>query len=143
MKKYYRIITVLLSLLLLYILVRQINLADIKTLLQHIRLPYLWAAFGMYAVVNAFRAYRFWDLTGRQIKFVDMYTLTFAHAFVNSVAPARMGEFAYVYYVKKLNRVSLGTNIASLFIARVFDLLVAIAFMLISIFFVARGLPAF
>lgn len=140
MKRYYRLITVALSFLLLYVLVRQIQFGDIRTLLSQTRLSYLFAAFGMYLVMTLFRAYRFWDLTLRAVRFRDMCVLTAAHAFVNSIMPARTGELAYVYYVKKTNRVGLGANIASLFIARVFDTLIAIVGMLVSIFFVAQGL---
>lgn len=140
MKKYYRLITIALSFLLLYVLVRQIQFGDIKTLLGQTRSAYLFAAFGMYLVMTVLRAYRFWDLTLRAVRFWDMCVLTAAHAFVNSIMPARMGELSYVYYIKKTNRVGLGSNVASLFIARVFDTLIAIIGMLVSIVFVAGEL---
>ncbi|MBI2406265.1 MAG: hypothetical protein HYV25_01635, partial [Candidatus Harrisonbacteria bacterium] len=62
MKKYYRIISVGLSLLMLWFLLAQMSVGDITALVRNIRLPYLFAAFAMYGVVNAFRAARFWDL---------------------------------------------------------------------------------
>ncbi|MDO8584887.1 MAG: lysylphosphatidylglycerol synthase transmembrane domain-containing protein [bacterium] len=140
MKKYYRIITVSLSLLLLWFLLAQMSFGDIMTLARNIRLPYLLAAFAMYGVVNAFRAARFWDLVARRIPLRRMIAITFAHAFVNSVAPARMGEFSYVYYVQRTGKVGLGVNVASLFISRAFDMLLTVAAMLVSVVFVARGL---
>lgn len=140
MKKYYRIITVGLSLLLLWFLLAQMRFGDIMTLVRKIQLPYLFAAFAVYGAVNAFRAARFWDLTGRHIPLRRMMAITFAHAFVNSIAPARMGEFSYVYYVQRTGKVGLGANVASLFISRAFDMLLTVAAMLISIIFIAREL---
>lgn len=134
MKRYYKIFSVLVSVGLLYFLLTQIKFGDVAAIFARMKLPYVFAAFVMYIAIMFFRVVRFRDLIYNKIGFWEMAAIACSHAFINGLVPARMGEFAYVYYVKKTNKVPIGVNVASLFNSRAFDTLAVIVFMGISLF---------
>ena len=136
MKKYYKYISALVTIFILYILVAQINFQDMVFVFNKIKPEYLLASFGAYIFLNLCRTYRFYKLLHSQVNFRKLFIISFSHAFINSVMPARTGELAYVYYVKREPSVSFGNNVASLFISRAFDTLVVVVFTLLAMPFI-------
>lgn len=136
MKQYYKYLSALGTLLILYILVSQINFKDVALVFNKIKPEYLLAAFLAYLGLNLARTYRFYRLLHSQVNFWKLFVISFSHAFINSVMPARTGELAYVYYVKREPAVSFGNNVASLFISRAFDTLTVVLFTLLSVSFI-------
>ncbi len=136
LKKYYKYISVLGTIFILYILVAQINFKDVLLVLDKVRFEYLLAAFGAYIFLNLCRTYRFYRLLHCQVNFWKLFIISFSHAFINSVMPARTGELAYIYYIKREPSVSFGNNVASLFISRAFDTLVVVLFTLLAVPFI-------
>lgn len=136
LKKYYKYISALGTIFILYILVRQINFKDVALVFNKIKPEYLLAAFAAYIGLNLCRTYRFYRLLRNQVSFWKLFAISFSHAFINSVMPARTGELAYVYYIKKESEVSFGNNVASLFISRAFDTLTVVVFTLLAMPFI-------
>ena len=103
-----------------------------------------FSAFGIYIVMNIFRALRFNFFLENKIGFKRFLKIVFLYNFWNQVMPFRSGELSYLYLVKKNKKVLIGENLASLVAARVFDLLVITLFALAGMFFVfKKGAPAF
>jgi uncharacterized protein (TIRG00374 family) len=136
LKKYYKYISALGTLAILYILVTQINFADVTLVINKVRFEYLLAAFVAYLFLNLARTYRFYKLLHCQVNFWRLFIISFSHAFINSVMPARTGELAYIFYIKKEPVVTFGNNVASLFISRAFDTLVVVLFTLLAMPFI-------
>ena len=57
----------------------------------------------------------------------------------NNILPARTGELTYLHYIRKTGKIGMGDNLASLFVARVFDTLAVIGLMLLSLLFIAQS----
>ncbi len=140
LKKYYKQISALGTLAILYILVTQINFADVVLVANKVRGEYLLAAFMAYIGLNFARTYRFYRLLKSQVNFWKVFVISFSHAFINSVMPARTGELAYIYYIKREPTIGFGNNVASLFISRAFDTLVVVLCTLIAVPFILSAI---
>ncbi len=139
MKKYYKILSSLVTVALLYFLVTQINLQDVGVVLGRVSPVYLLGAFAAYIALNFARTYRFYRLLHQKVNFWNVFTISLSHAFINSVMPARTGELSYVYYIKRTGVIGFGNNVASLFISRAFDTLAVVLFTLFSLPFVLQA----
>lgn len=135
-KKYYQIISVIFSLLIVYFLVAQINFQDVLGVLAKVRPDFLIAAFASYFFLNWGRAYRFWILLEKKIGFWELSRISLSHNLINSILPARTGELSYIYYTRKSGKVSVAGGLASLFSARILDTLAVIILMLLSLIFI-------
>ena len=97
-KKYLKWLSFIVSLLIVYFLLREIGVEDIKILLAYIKIPLLAAAFFMYLAASGGKAHRFYFLLGKKISFAKLVNITFAYASITTILPARTGEFSYLYY---------------------------------------------
>ena len=129
---------VFISAVLIAILLSQVQIADIIVTIAKIDIPYLIAGFILYACSYLFRALRFYALLHGRIGLRDLFSIVCIHNMMNNLLPARTGELSYIYLVR--HRIAVSDGIASLMIARVFDL-IAIS----TLFFIAaissRNLP--
>ena len=121
---------VLISAVLIAILLSQVQIADIIVTIAKIDIPYLIAGFILYACSYLFRALRFYALLHGRIGLRDLFSIVCIHNMMNNLLPARTGELSYIYLVR--HRIAVSDGIASLIIARVFDL-IAIS----TLFFIA------
>jgi uncharacterized protein (TIRG00374 family) len=72
--------------------------------------------------------------------FADMLRLVLASSLGSQLLPLKLGEFAYIYLLKRSRRASIPQGLSSLLAARLFDLLaIAALFILVSL---ALGLAA-
>lgn len=134
-------VAVLITIVLLAILLSQVNVADVVTTLASINPLYLIAGFLLYACSYFFRALRFWILLNRELSLKDLFRVVCVHNMVNSVLPARTGELSYVYLLKKICRRSVGDGVATLVVARMFDIIVIVVFFLLALQFM-RDAPS-
>lgn len=111
-----------------WLLLRQIHLADIWQLLVGVDVKWLLAGFGWYLLTNVLRSYRFGTLMGitgvrRPLRLLpEMIALSF----LNNVLPARSGEMSFPYLMQRRYGTPIGDSLTYLLIARIFDL-VAVA----------------
>jgi hypothetical protein len=111
-----------------WLLLRQIRLADIWGLLVRVDVKWLLAGLGCYLLTNVLRSYRFGTLMGitgaRQP--LRLLPEMIALSFLNNVLPARSGELSFPYLMQRRHGTPVGDSLTYLLIARIFDL-VAVA----------------
>lgn len=136
-----RISAVIISVVLVALLLSQISIGGIAQTLVSVGLIYLAISFVLYAFIYLFRALRFRILLGNKVSLRELFPIVCVHNMVNSILPARTGEVSYVYLTRKLHNVSVGEGIASLMVARVFDLISVSLLFFISALMI-QDLPA-
>ena len=139
MKK--KIISLIVTAALILILLSQISLDKFLDVILTISPFWVAVGFVMYSLGYLFRAIRFRMLLGDKVSLRQMYPLVCLHYMANNILPARLGELSYIYLVKKLHRIPTAEGIASLTIARVFDLIALSSLLFLSAVFVGN-IPA-
>lgn len=104
-------------------LLSQIQIADVTTTLAGIDPLYLFVGFGLYVLSYFFRALRFRILLNKKVGLKNLFTIVCVHNMMNNILPARTGELSYIYLLKKHHNKTAGEGIATLFVARVFDII--------------------
>ena len=132
---------VVITIVLLAILLSQVNIADVVTTLVSINPLYLVAGFLLYACCYFFRAVRFRILLNGKVGLRDLFRIVCVHNMVNSILPARTGELSYIYLLKKVHQRTIGDGVATLVVARMFDVVVIVVFFLLSLQF-TRDTPS-
>jgi len=130
----------IITIVLVYILLTQIELGDIFNVLFSIRAHWIILGFILYILSYFFRALRFQILLNEKISIKDLFSIVCVHNMVNNIIPARMGELSYIYLIKKRG-ISTGEGIATLMIARIFDVII-ISFLFFVSAIAIRQLPA-
>lgn len=134
------IISLVLAAAILYLLLAQISVYDLEKIWEQSSVLSLSAAFVIYVVINVLRAHRFGFILQKKLSFGKLFNITSVHSFLNGVLPARTGELSYFYFIHKTGKVNGAENVASLLIARIFDILICACFILLSIFFVSDSI---
>jgi len=124
----------------LYLLLTQINFRDLSQLLFAIKPAHLILGGFVYLCKASVRSYRITRLNkSSSLSHLRMLRLSLASSLASQILPFKLGEFSYVYLLKKDDKASLSQGLSSLVILRVFDVLaVAILFLGISLW---EGLP--
>lgn len=113
---------VLVTLILLWFLLQQIQMQDIMQVLSHVQLFFVLLAFLSYAVCYLFRAVRFRILLQQKLSLKALFGIVSLHNLFTSLLPFRTGELSYLYLTKRRG-IPLPEGIASLLMARLFDFL--------------------
>lgn len=120
-KRILRIIfSLLITIILVYFLLQQTNLNEIKTALQQIRLEVLMISFIIYGFAYFARTLRFWYLT-KKISLKDFFKIVCIHNLFIGLLPFRTGELSLIYYGSKKGEKKTKL-LAALIISRFFDL---------------------
>lgn len=143
MSKYYKALSIVFSLAILYFLIKQIDFGGVRAIFTEIRGDFLAAALLSYFALNWLRAKRFHFLLGKKIGSGRLFNISLAHNFLNNILPARTGELSYLYYVRKSGAVGMGESLASLFSARIFDTLITVLLLLAAIIPIAASVANF
>ncbi len=122
----------IITIVLVYILLTQIDLGDIFNVLFSIHAHWIILGFILYILGYFFRALRFQILLNEKISIKDLFSIVCVHNMVNSIIPARMGELSYIYLIKK-REISTGEGIATLMVARIFDFITISVLFFVSI----------
>ena len=135
-----KLLAVIITVILVAILLSQINLSDITTALTSIDPIYIITGFVLYLSSYFFRALRFHILLNNKVSIKHLFSIVCVHNMANNILPARTGEASYVYLSKKLHNISVGEGVASLMVARIFDLTTISFLFFVSAIFI-RNLP--
>lgn len=126
------IIGLIISIVLLYLLLFNIELEVISNYLADISFEIIIVGFFIYLFMNLFRAARL-KVLFPDISVKDILRITFIHNFFNNLLPVRTGELSHIYLIKK--KKSYAHGVSSLFFLRFLDLLtVAIIFVVALLF---------
>ena len=115
----------------IFILLRQISLKDLYTLLRTI--DPLWAALGSiaYLLATLFRALRFkWLIYSKAISFSDLFRITAFYHLSLMVLPSKLGELSYPYLLNKKSGMNVTEGLASLIVSRVYDFVIVLMILL-------------
>jgi glycosyltransferase 2 family protein len=122
---------------LVYYLLSQVDIADIKSAFLGMYKPTLIAALAIMLLSNLFRAYRKNILVGSdRIGMGDMFIVAMIRNAFNMVLPARTGELSYVYVLTRRFRFPLEIGVSTLMVVMIFDLVIVFSIILISIIIV-------
>lgn len=116
-------ISLLVTVVLLVLLLRQVSFADVAATLGSFPLGYLFLGLVLYVFVQLFRSVRSWFLLRGVVPVKTLFSITCVHNALINTLPARTGELSYVYLLKKTGKVNLGSGVGTLMLARVFDLI--------------------
>ena len=117
--------------ILLFILLRFVSWAEIWETLQKLPFEALVVAFIVYFLVYFFRTWRYYTLNLKNVKLSRMFSIVGLYNMVNVFLPFKTGEIGYAYLLDK-DGITYSQGIATLIIARLFDV-----FSILSIFFIA------
>jgi len=131
------VVVVGLGIFLVYYLLNQIDIEDIKSAFINIYTPSLIIGLILIFSIDFFRAYRAKILIGPgRIRIVDMFLVSLIRNGFNMVLPARTGELSYIYVLKRKFKFPVEIGISTLMIALVFDLVIVFSMIVISIIIV-------
>jgi uncharacterized protein (TIRG00374 family) len=134
------IVSVLITVGIIFILLRQISLKDLYTLLRTI--DPLWATLGSiaYLLATLFRALRFkWLIYSMAIPFSDLFRITAFYHLSLMVLPSKLGELSYPYLLNKKSGMNVTEGLASLIVSRVYDFVIVLM-VLLSVSIGVQGL---
>lgn len=114
-------IALVLSVLFVWLLLREIENKEIWDILRGIDGVLALAALGIYMLIYLSRALRFNSLFKRPIALSKMLTITCLHTMITTIMPARMGELSYPYLLQKQG-VKYAESLSTLIAGRLFDL---------------------
>jgi uncharacterized protein (TIRG00374 family) len=125
------IVSILITLGILFFLLLQISLKDLYALLRTI--DPLWAALGSiaYLLATLFRALRFkWLLHSKGVPFPDLFRITAFYHLSLMVLPSKLGELSYPYLLRKISAMNVTEALASLIVSRVYDFFIILVILL-------------
>ena len=131
------VIVVGFGIFLLYYLLNQVEIGDIKKAFVNIYKPSLIIGLVFMFSVDFFRAYRTKILIGSpRVGIGDMFLVSLVRNAFNMVLPARTGELSYVYVLKRKFKFPVEIGVSTLMIALIFDLVIVFSMIVISIIIV-------
>jgi glycosyltransferase 2 family protein len=137
-----KITAICITIILVAVLFTQISPGDISRTLSQINPFFLAAAFIMYAGCYFFRTLRYSYLLDKEIPVKELFPIVCLHNLLNQILPAKTGELSYIYLIQKLHNRSTGEGIATLFLARMFDVISISVLFLISFIFIIPSVTA-
>ena len=137
-----RVLTVLVGPVLLAVILWQTDLDALGMLLSSAHPGMVLAAVGVVITFHWLKAIR-WKaiMHGQQIdlKLIDCYWIYVAGLFLGLITPGRLGDFAKVWYLRKLGY-SYGRSAVSAFLDRILDLLLLAIATLLALLWYAQEL---
>jgi uncharacterized protein (TIRG00374 family) len=128
------VIVVGLGIFLVYYLLSQIELSDLKTAFLGVYIPALVIGLVIMFCVDFFKAYRQQILIGsRDVRFIDMFLISLIRNAFNMVLPARTGELSYVYVLKRKFKIPIGIGVSTLVVGLIFDIIIVFSMIIIAI----------
>lgn len=119
-----------------------VDWADFQAVLSRLSPASLLGAFGVYLLLNWFRAVRYRVLLGRDgLRAWQIFPIGLAHNFLVRLLPFKLGEVSYIVWMRNRHDVTVSEGVSSLFGSRIFELLVIIIVAIGAILFSRAILP--
>lgn len=125
----------------LCVMIYIIGAKDLKESILALSPFWIGIFFLIYIFVYLIRSYRWQRLLSienKNIRFETAYRTIHITTFINSVTPARLGELARVYALKKEEDIPSGKTIAKITFEHILDFIAVLAFAAISLLVVLR-----
>ncbi|MBT3464178.1 flippase-like domain-containing protein [archaeon] len=135
MKKSHKfIVSFLISAILVYFLLKQINLSELYEVLLRVNPILLLGSFILYILLALLRVFRFQVLLKKSLPSKTLFPIICVHTLLKIIIPFRVGDLSIVYMLKKRNH-SIGKGMSSLIVARIFDFVIIVfGFIIFTIF---------
>jgi glycosyltransferase 2 family protein len=127
------------SILFLYLSLKDIRLRDIWDTLKHANLKYAFLPLIFIFAAASGASFRWARVSGTDVHFHETFTALLIGLFVNNVLPARIGELARGYVLSRKKGFSFTYGLSTVFVDRFFDLTGLL--LLTFFFFPKRELP--
>jgi uncharacterized membrane protein YbhN (UPF0104 family) len=139
-KRIYIVLSAIVSLILIWLLLAQIDFTELALAFSRIYLPGL-AVYASVALLAAWlRAYRYkWLLRPQPISWGDILLVTFIRNSLIDLLPARIGSLSYIYVLNKRLGFRFETATSSFIVAFVLDFLTVSPFLVVSLLAVGLG----
>ena len=137
-----RLLSILLPLLIVALLLTQVTWAEGAALLQAVS-PF-WVTLGVlfYLATNIVRACRIKALLPEySLNFWRLGSIVIAQSMFNNILPARVGEVAFVYLLRKHEAITVNQAVVALVVARITDYLAVATFFIIAALALLSELP--
>ncbi len=139
----YIVLSVVVSVVLLWLLFSKIDFADLALAFSRIFLPGLAVYAGVAFIGAWLRAWRYkWLLLPQPVGWKDILLVTFIRNSLIDLLPARLGSLSYIYVLNKRLGFAFETATSSFIVAFVLDFLTLSPFLIVSILAVGLGANA-
>jgi len=128
------VVSVLFTAIFLYLLFTQVNLHDVFAAISGASWKLVLLGFLLYCTSAYLRAMRYRVLLQKRIPASVLFAAVTIQTMVINLIPNFIGEFSYLYLVKKLGGVRGGHAFASMVVARLFDLVAVFSLFLVFVF---------
>lgn len=138
--KFRRFLEISISALFLVLALRQIHWSEFLSAFSRTRYEYLFLAVGLNIANHVFRSYR-WRFILEPVKPVDMpglFTATAIGALANNLLPARLGDLARAFVLKKKRGIGKAASLGTMVYERFLDVFV----LLILLWYLIYTFPA-
>ncbi|WP_018248104.1 lysylphosphatidylglycerol synthase transmembrane domain-containing protein [Orenia marismortui] len=125
------LLQLLVSSLLIFVLLRQIQMKDFIELLKKVRLSTIVLGLSFYLLIYVFRTLRFKVLLSKKIGFFRLINILLVHGFFNRAMPLRLGELSYIYLMKNMHDIDVSESTFAILYVRLYDLLSTVSIFII------------
>jgi hypothetical protein len=127
---------------LVYFLLSQISLADLKKSFFEAYVPSLVIGLALMFSMDFFKSYRQIILIGTgDIRFIDMFFTSQIRNAFNMLLPARTGELSYIYVLRKKFKIPVEIGVSTLVVGLIFELILVFCIAVISIIIIGINGP--
>lgn len=129
------IFSVIISGVLLYFLLSVTKPSEIISTLYEMPFPYLITSFVLYTLTIILRTMRFNFVLDTKLKLRKLFNIIAIHNLMINLIPMRLGDFSYVYLMKKKG-IHISKGLSQLLIIRIYDVIAVSIIFIISSFLV-------
>jgi uncharacterized membrane protein YbhN (UPF0104 family) len=136
----YILLSVAISIALLWLLLSQIKTEDVVQTFKRIYLPALFAYMAVALIGAWLRAWRYkWLLQPQPITWGNMFLVTFIRNSLIDLLPARLGSLSYIYVLNKRLNFPFETATSTFVLAFFLDFLTLSPFLIVAVIAVGLG----
>ncbi|GAB6269215.1 MAG: hypothetical protein STSR0002_19570 [Smithella sp.] len=131
------ILGILISVVLVYLSIRGINLQDVFRDLQRIQFSYVISFIILIMLMQWLRSYR-WGVMLQPMEKIDqlsLFSVTSVGFLAIASIPARIGELARPYLISKRSSIKMSSALGTILVERIFDSFTVLAIAIIILFF--------
>lgn len=135
-------LSILFTFLFLFVLFQQVDVGDVLEALSHASLWLVFLCFLLYIISAYLRSLRYYFLLKKQVSPSILFQVVTIQTMVINLIPNLIGEFSFLYLIKKLGNIRGGHSFVSMVLARLFDLIAVFVLFLVFIL-IAEDVPVF
>jgi uncharacterized protein (TIRG00374 family) len=136
-------ISLIITLLLGYFLLSQVDYRNIFSLFESINYTYIAISFMFYFVLTLVRSLRIKLLVNHNTNIKNLFAIVLVNNFVINLLPFRIGELSLPVLLSRYSGVEKKEGFLMLFYLRVMDVFVVLMLLLVFIFLFSNNIPQF